>query len=115
MSHTPYVNTDREIWREVDGDYYSPSIHVTADGKIGINVGGIVYVKDVREWHSYASNKSLNINVSVTDTELFRDILDLFVELVHRLDDEQKRYFIDRMNEILGDRFLPIDYEEDAK
>lgn len=45
------VNTDREIWREDPGDPYSPSIHVTADGMIGINVGGTVFVRDVRSWH----------------------------------------------------------------
>ncbi len=45
------MNIDREIWRRVPGDYYSPSIHVTADGEIGINVGGLVYVRSVEEWH----------------------------------------------------------------
>jgi hypothetical protein len=50
------ANTDRELWREGDGDgngmsYYEPSIHVTEQGGIGINVGGMVYVKTLREWH----------------------------------------------------------------
>lgn len=45
------ANTDREIWREDPDDAYSPSIHVTEDGKIGINVGGTVFVRDVRNWH----------------------------------------------------------------
>ncbi len=44
-------NTDREIWREKEGDYYSPSIHVTENGHIGINVGGHVIVMSVHEWH----------------------------------------------------------------
>jgi hypothetical protein len=53
------MNTDREIWRKGDGDgngmsYYEPSIHVTAQGAIGINVGGNVWVKTVEEWHSLA-------------------------------------------------------------
>ncbi len=51
------VNTDREIWRRNAGelnDYYEPSIHVTAQGSIGINVGGTVYVKSVEDWHALA-------------------------------------------------------------
>lgn len=47
-------NTDRELWRERPGDYYSPSIHVTAGGGIGINVGGTVYVKTAEQWHALA-------------------------------------------------------------
>lgn len=54
------MNTDREIWRRqstewCDPDsYYQPSIHVTKEGAIGINVGGTVYVKSVETWHSLA-------------------------------------------------------------
>jgi len=51
MNDHPAANTDHELWREVEGDYYSPSIHVTAGGGIGINVGGLVIVKTLREWH----------------------------------------------------------------
>lgn len=47
-------NTDREIWRQVEGDYYSPSIHVTNGGGVGINVGGKVIVMPVESWHSLA-------------------------------------------------------------
>lgn len=49
-------NTDRELWRERDGDYYADSIHVTIDGRIGINCGGLVFVKTVREWHKLAKD-----------------------------------------------------------
>jgi hypothetical protein len=49
-------NTDKELWREIEDDFYSPSIHVTADGKIGINVGGMVYVKTLRNWHELAND-----------------------------------------------------------
>jgi hypothetical protein len=49
------ANTDRELWRETDGDYYAPSIHVTALGGIGINVGGTVFVRTVRQWHALAA------------------------------------------------------------
>ncbi len=45
------TNTDREIWRETPGDYYSDSIHVTERGGIGINCGGHVIVAPVRKWH----------------------------------------------------------------
>jgi hypothetical protein len=51
---TACKNTDREIWREREGDYYADSIHVTEGGGIGIDCGGSVYVKPVREWHRLA-------------------------------------------------------------
>ena len=31
----PQANTDRELWREREGDFYADSIHVTAQGSIG--------------------------------------------------------------------------------
>jgi hypothetical protein len=52
------LNTDRELYREkselpADPDnYYAPSLHVTKEGGIGINVGGYVIVKTLREWHA---------------------------------------------------------------
>lgn len=49
------VNTDRELWREPPGDYYSASIHVTEGGGIGINCGGNVFVMSIREWHKLAA------------------------------------------------------------
>ena len=45
-------NTDRELWREREGDYYADSIHITQDGGIGMNCGGYVVVKPIREWHA---------------------------------------------------------------
>jgi hypothetical protein len=54
IDQAPCVNTDREIWRENEGDAYAPSIHVTKDGGVGINCGGSVYVKPLREWHRLA-------------------------------------------------------------
>ena len=50
----PKANTDREIWRERESDFYADSIHVTKEGAIGINCGGYVIVKPVREWHRLA-------------------------------------------------------------
>lgn len=47
-------NTDREIYREREGDFYADSIHVTASGGIGFNVGGFVQVKPLREWAQMA-------------------------------------------------------------
>ena len=47
-------NTDKEIYREDVGNYYSDSIHVTEHGGIGINCGGTVIVKTIREWHKLA-------------------------------------------------------------
>jgi len=51
MDETACQNTDIELWRESPDDYYSPSIHVTQERKIGINVGGHVIVADIRQWH----------------------------------------------------------------
>lgn len=50
-------NTDRELWRSPDdgrGSYYADSIHVTEGGGIGIDVGGHVIVKPLRDWHAMA-------------------------------------------------------------
>lgn len=44
-------NTDKEIWRKIPDDYYSPSIYVTQSGQIGMNVGGHVIIASVEEWH----------------------------------------------------------------
>ena len=52
-------NTDTELFRERDekgnSDYYSNSMHVTADGAIGINVGGYVTVLPLAEWYKLAN------------------------------------------------------------
>lgn len=48
-------NTDHELWRERDGDYYADSIHVTDYGSIGINCGGSVIVAPLRTWHKALS------------------------------------------------------------
>jgi len=54
------LNTDREIYRDGGGDgngmsYYEPSIHVTIDGRVGMNVGGYVIVMPIRAWHALAA------------------------------------------------------------
>ena len=67
----PAQSTDRELWRETPGDYYSPSIHVTQDGGIGINVAGTVRVRTLREWHgSEARNSALSAEANDLRTQL---------------------------------------------
>jgi len=51
---TEGVNTDRELWRERPGDYYSDSLFVTESGMIGMNVGGRVIVMPLQQWHRLA-------------------------------------------------------------
>lgn len=46
------LNTDKELWREKPGDYYSNSIHVTEGGGVGINCGGHVIVAPIKAWHN---------------------------------------------------------------
>lgn len=52
------LNTDRELYREDTGDpagsYYENSVHVTAGGLIGMNVGGTVIVQPIATWHRQA-------------------------------------------------------------
>lgn len=44
-------NTDTELWRERLDDFYADGIHVTRHGGIGINVGGLVIVRSLKQWH----------------------------------------------------------------
>jgi hypothetical protein len=66
-------NTDRELWREPDkdgkGDFYSDSVHVTQEGGIGINVGGLVFVKSLAEWHKLARENSTHPNSVFTQKD----------------------------------------------
>ena len=54
MSDKPQQNTDRQLWQETPDDYYSPSIHVTAQGAISIQVGGLAYSMGIRDWYALA-------------------------------------------------------------
>jgi hypothetical protein len=54
-NEAPKQNTDVELWREPPGDYYANSVHVTAGGGLGINVGGTVIVKPLAAWHALAA------------------------------------------------------------
>jgi hypothetical protein len=55
------INTDIELWRKKNDDYFSPTIHVTEFGEIGINVGGHVIVAPIEDWHN-AGNKILAVD-----------------------------------------------------
>lgn len=54
-SHGQAQNTDRELWREREGDYYADSIFVTERGCIGINCGGHCYIMPLQKWHDLAA------------------------------------------------------------
>lgn len=78
----PVKNTNVELWREPTNEpgmsYYMPSVHVTQAGKIGINVGGSVYVKSLTEWHELAGGslvQSPNPSDQITQEKL-EEILD---------------------------------------
>ena len=48
-------NTDREIWRKIKDDYYSPSIHITERDEVGMNVGGHIIILPIEKWHFLAT------------------------------------------------------------
>lgn len=50
--HQAVENTNRELWRERPGDFYSDSIFVTENGSIGMNCGGTVAVMPIRQWYA---------------------------------------------------------------
>ena len=56
------ANTDSELWREPDegaGSYYADRIFVTKGGNIGIDCGGYVVVRPLREWFALAAPRAL--------------------------------------------------------
>lgn len=73
----PCLNTDRELWREVEGDYYANSVHATEGGGIGISVGGLVIVKTPAEWHE-AIRASIEDEVRLlrSDCEFLLSVID---------------------------------------
>ena len=78
---TQAENTDREIWREREDDYYADSIHVTQQGGIGINCGGHVIQMPVRDWHRLASTTAQTEAVLVDALETAEP----YVETMHSL------------------------------
>lgn len=64
-------NTDRELWREREGDYYADSIHVTKGGGIGINCGGAVIVQPLQGWFKDATEvERLCLRIEQTNTRI---------------------------------------------
>lgn len=57
----PKQNTDTELYREEPKDYYANSIFVTEDGRIGMDVGGLVIVKPIAEWHNLATQRQKTV------------------------------------------------------
>lgn len=59
----PVQNTDRHLWPPVieEGAPHE-TMHVTAGGGIGINIGGYVIVKPMREWHRLAAEPALHLH-----------------------------------------------------
>jgi hypothetical protein len=70
------VNTDRELWRESD-DWHANSIHVTEQGSIGIDVGGSVYVRPLKEWHKAVKDFDTLKAELTTVKQLHADALEL--------------------------------------
>ena len=50
------ANSDIELWRQDNEDFYSPSIHVTKDGMIDIQVGGEVICMGIENWSTAGRN-----------------------------------------------------------
>ena len=53
--HQAYKNTDTLIWRKDNHDAFSPSISITSQRGVAINVGGYVIVKPIEEWFALAN------------------------------------------------------------
>lgn len=83
-------NTDREIWRghdEGNGSFYADSLHITKDGALGINCGGSVHVRSIREWHRLAGGRIDIVPVSEVQVsyDLAREDKDLTVASITRV------------------------------
>ena len=66
-----FKNTDRELWRKVPGDYYSPRIFITQGEGIGIEVGGYCLVFPVEGWHCLGKDiEGLRAKVSAFERAL---------------------------------------------
>lgn len=85
----PYKNTDTELWRETPDDYYAPSVHVTQDGQLGINVGGLAIVAPLRQWHKGAEESKLNEGRA----NAYRDTLVIALKILqeNQLEDEYNK------------------------
>jgi hypothetical protein len=71
-------NTDIEIWRGPDeggGDFYADSLFITKKGALGINCGGSVYVKPIREWHRLAGGPISIPKPNAAETKAAQDFI----------------------------------------
>lgn len=104
----PMQNTDTELFREVKDDYYAPSVHVTRDGKIGMNVGGLVIVLPIREWHGlanpvpYTDDNIHNNPAPLVDGELQKQVIQFQKDTLAEWEDPAGRN-VDMIK--LADRF----------
>ena len=97
--HTPgtFRNEDRQLWQACPEDPWSPSIHVTKNGEIGINVGGFVIVKYVEYWHQCV-NACKGIN-----PEAVPDLLEALEMIIDPSRGEEfDQYDIDTANEAIA-------------
>jgi hypothetical protein len=110
VSDHPIQNTDREIWNARDDHGYGPSIHVTKDGRVGINVGGTVIVRRVIDWHSSQDDlNSVRMKLHECKTKQARHCHDLvayelFLRNIRFMGvDEEIADTIDRFSSAMGD------------
>lgn len=75
-NNKPLKNTDTELFREVEGDHYSPSLHKTELGGIGIDVGGYVIVRSLRSWHELDQKNEKLESENQRLKKLLREYLD---------------------------------------
>jgi hypothetical protein len=75
-------NTDKEIWRERPGDYYSDAILVTEHGSIGINCGGNVICRTAKQWHELAVAEILAANAPAIDCAELAKLRDELSEVI---------------------------------
>jgi len=71
-----FKNDDIEIWRQMEGNQYSPSVHVNHCGGIGIHAGGSVVVMSAEDWitagqHFYMTFKGLPITEDSATVDAF--------------------------------------------
>lgn len=89
------LNTDRELWRRVEADYFSASIHVTEHGAIGIAVGGLVVVLSVEKWHALGRAAQYELAVPADGGAAKCSTLENF-GTPHNLPPNQPNYFSDQ-------------------
>jgi len=93
-------NTDKEIWRKVEGDYYSPSIFVTESGGIGINVGGSVVIKPIEDWHELAKDKVIAIE-EIDWAEIKRLITNYYPAFEGEVGQKNKRQLLESIRALI--------------